>query len=55
MSLVRMALSVGARLGVYEILAAIGLGGMGACGPRGAHKARRASAWGWGPMRIKRS
>jgi hypothetical protein len=27
-----MALSTGARLGAYEIVAAIGSGGMGACG-----------------------
>ena len=45
-----MALSVGTRIGPYEITDAIGAGGMSACG----HTARErdvsiSSRWGWGP------
>ena len=50
-----MALSIGTRLGSYEIVSAIGAGGMSACGhaslrpemPRGSISV--SSRWGWGP------
>ena len=45
-----MPLSTGARFGPYEIVAAIGAGGMSACGhaePGG--EASRSTRWGWGP------
>ena len=55
-----MALSVGTRLGPYEVVALIGVGGMSACGHAGVPGAAAAlgwraegisvsSRWGWGP------
>ena len=42
-----MALSVGTRLGAYELVALIGAGGMRACGH--AEGINVSSRWGWGP------
>ena len=42
-----MALSVGRRLGSYEVVALIGAGGMSACGH--AEGISVSSRWGWGP------
>ena len=42
-----MALSVGTRLGPYEVVALIGAGGMSACGY--AEGISVSSRWGWGP------
>jgi len=55
-----MALTVGTRLGVYEVVALIGVGGMSACGhaeprPSGAEARHlRQSAAGVGPRRQVR-
>ena len=48
-----MPLYPGTRLGPYEVVAAIGAGGMSACGPTGARRGARGgrSEWGWGPIR----
>ena len=50
-----MPLTSGTRLGSYEVISALGAGGMSACGPRAERvgEPRRASALGVGPQRIK--
>ena len=56
-----MSLMVGARLGPYEIIAPLGVGGMRACGhaelrPMKAEaRHRRQFALGWGPSASERS
>jgi hypothetical protein len=42
-----MTVTVGAKLGPYEILSALGAGGMSACGYAGGVSV--SSRWGWGP------
>jgi hypothetical protein len=42
-----MSLASGVRLGPYEILSALGVGGMSACGYAGGISV--SSRWGWGP------
>jgi hypothetical protein len=49
-----MPLTAGTRLGSYEVIDALGAGGMSACGPRAerVREPRRAPVLGVGPQRI---
>ena len=49
-----MSLTPGTRLGPYEIVSSIGAGGAPAAVASERSEPSQ-SAWGWGPMRIKRS
>ena len=47
-----MSINPGARIGVFEIVAKIGEGGMSARGRASERSETSPSAWGWGPTQL---